>query len=355
MPKPLSPMPSGPRLPVGRSVTMLGASSRRNNEDVALLWVTRLAGEPDNLPLDETRLPAQEQLELARWLASEPGNADAYASARQLWHSTGPSALGLAGEQAAELQAILQHPRPPLTRMRQRLAWALIASLLLAGLITLGTRPEHWFDDWRADYHSAPGQLQAVTLADGSEVLLDGDSAISVSLSEHSRDIQLRRGAAFFQVKPIGVPFVVHAPGAEINVLGTRFDVRREPQGAQVTVEEGQVWVKPQGDPDAQKITATQRLSYRHGHAGPLQTVSAPQAFEWREGRLSFRQEPLADALAVVQRYYPGRILLLNSSLGLRPVSGDFASNDPVAMLAAFQDVLGYTQHRLPGGTLVIR
>lgn len=336
-------------------MNVVNTPPRRPSDEVALLWVTRLAAEPNNTELDESRLPLVERLELQRWLALDATHASAYASARHLWQLSAPGAARLATEEHAALQAILQRNRPASSRLRRHPALTVAASVLAVTLLALMARPERWLDDLQADYRSAPGQLQNLTLADGSEVLLDGDSAIAVSLTGNRRDIRLLRGAAFFHVQHNGQPFVVHAEKGDVTVLGTRFEVRHEPQGAQVTVEEGKVAVKPGADSEAQMLVAAQRIDYQQGHAGALQGINPEQAFGWREGRVSFRRLPLADALAVVQRYYSGRIVLLDSQLGARPVSGDFASNDPLAMLAAFQTVLGYTQQRLPGGTIVIR
>lgn len=326
---------------------------RRQSEDTALHWVSRLAAEPDNTDLDESRLPAAEQQRLRQWLASDAAHAQDYAQARQLWQMTGPGAAQLAQEDDAALQAILRQTRPRPRRWPVPLAMA--ASFLLASVLALFWRPEQWLDDLRADYRSAPGQLSRITLADGSDVLLDAGSAIQVTLTDQGRDIRLLRGAAFFQVKHTGQPFVVHAHGGETQVLGTRFEVRNEPQGAQVTVEEGKVAVRARPDSEAQLLTAAQRTDYRQGQPGTLQNVALPEALGWREGRLSFRRQPLSEALHVVQRYSQDRIVLLDDRLGARPVSGDFASNDPQAMLAAFQAVLGYSMQRLPGGTVVIR
>ena len=40
-----------------------------------------------------------------------------------------------------------------------------------------GWQPSRWVDDFGADYVTAPGQVQTVTLADQSQVTLDADSA----------------------------------------------------------------------------------------------------------------------------------------------------------------------------------
>lgn len=327
---------------------------RHGGEDVALLWVTRLAAEPDNPGLDETRLPLLDQQELQRWLGHDPANAEAYREARRLWRLTGPGAAQLAREEAAVLQALLRRAKAPRRRGRT-VSLAMAASVVLAGVLAMAWQPERWLDDLQADYHSAPGQLRQFTLADGSDVQLDGNSAIDVKLTEQGRDVTLRRGAAFFHVSHNGQPFVVHTADGEVRVVGTRFEVRREAAATQVTVEEGKVAVQPQRDAAPVMLTAAQRVDYQQGRAGALQSINPQQAFGWRDGHISFRRQTLADALAVVQRYYPGRIVLLNAELGARPVSGDFASNDPQVMLAAFQGLLGYSQQQLPGGTLIIR
>lgn len=335
--------------------TSITTHARQQSENVALLWVTRLAAESDNQQLAEDRLPACERAELQHWLEAAPCNAQAYARARQVWQAAGNAAARLAAQEDAALQTLLLRARRHKARPGRRLAaLGIAATLALAAVSGLYWQPEQWLDNLQADYHTAPGQVRQITLADGSEVALDGNSAIDVSLSATGRDIHLRRGAAFFHVSHNGQPFVVHAEQGEVRVLGTRFEVRDQPSGTQVTVEQGQVAVSPlPGTPPAQ-LSAAQRVDYGVGRMDSVQSVDPQQAFAWREGRLSFRRVSLADALAIVQRDYPQRIVLLNAALGARTVSGDFTARDPRAVLAAFKAVLGFEVQTLPGGTLVI-
>ena len=46
------------------------------------------------------------------------------------------------------------------------------------------------------------------------------------------------------------------------------------------------------------------------------------QAMGWREGVLVFRDMPLAEAVAEINRYRPGRIMVLDDALAARRVSG---------------------------------
>jgi transmembrane sensor len=45
-----------------------------------------------------------------------------------------------------------------------------------------------------------------------------------------------------------------------------------------------------------------------------------------------------------LQRYYPGRIVLLNDQLAARRVSGSFPSQDPQAVLGSLQGAMGPEQ-----------
>lgn len=324
------------------------------SEDDALRWVSRLASRPDNAALDEAVLTPDERRELEQWIAASEANARAYQEARQLWRLTALPAARLAREEAHILNQYLRKDGAPSRRRYRKQAFAAVAaSALLMVLVGLTARPDRWMDTLLADYASAPGQVRVLELQDKSQLILDGDSAVAVTMNSDQRSIKLLRGAAYFHVTHTGQPFVVHTDEGAVRVLGTRFEVRKEAHGAQVTVEEGRVAVKADGNAE-QQLTDGQRVEYWPGGISPTVSVNSQQALGWRDGQLAFRQTPLSQALAVVQRYYPERILLLDRTLGERRVNGDFSSADPQAILSAFQSVLGFSLQRLPGGMIVI-
>lgn len=152
-----------------------------------------------------------------------------------------------------------------------------------------------------------------------------------------------------------GQPFVVHAGSGEARVLGTQFEVRLQPAGAQVTVLSGRVGVKPSAQGTQQILTADQQVAYSEGVADEMHAVDSEARMAWRDGWLNYYKTPLADVVKDLSRYYPGRILLLNDALGARRVSGSFPSNDPEAVLKALQAVLGFEQHSVLGRLIVVR
>lgn len=333
---------------------LVSHTSTQQREDAALLWVSRLTSRPGNQSLDTRVLSAAEKLEFQQWLDLDPANAQAFDSARSLWLLMAGPASRLAGEDAAALAGYLQRHAADKRRRRLKTAAAAIAAtLVIAAALSLTARPERWLDNAMADYSTAPGQLQSLRLDDGSDVVLDGDSAISVSLGAGHRDIRLTRGGAWFHVSHTGDPFVVHTGDGEVRVLGTQFEVRLGADHTLVTVEQGRVGVDAYRQSE-QQLTAGQRIGFGTAGLDALETVNAQQALGWREGRVSFRQQSLKDALEVVQRYYPQRILLLNRDIAELPVSGEFTRNDPGAILAGLQSLLGFSLKRLPGGAVVI-
>jgi len=319
-------------------------------QQAALEWLSLLHDAPSS----------RDQLNFSQWLQAHPAHVEAYAQAQVLWELSEVPAARLADEDSVALAALLREmdaPRHKTRRPVQR--WsaglAMAACLLLAVAIGAGWQPGRWADDLGADYVSAPGQVRTVVLADESQVTLDADSAIAVNFSHGERHVQLRRGAAFFQVTHTGEPFMVDAHGGETQVLGTQFEVRLQEQGAQVTVLSGRVGVKPAQDGQQRILGAAQRVAYDQRTTTEPQTIDPQNQLAWRDGWLNYYRTPLADVIDDLSRYYPGRIVLLNPQLGEKRISGSFPSKDPEAVLGALKSVVGFEEYSVMGRVIFVR
>ena len=316
-------------------------------ERTALQWLSVLHDQPDS----------GDQATFSRWLHADPAHAEAYAQAQVVWELSEVAGNTLANEEALVMQRYLSQMN---VSRRHRLArWssglAVAACLLLMVGVFAGWQPMRWLNDLGADYVSAPGQVRTLTLADQSEVTLGADSAIAVNFSGNERHVELRRGVAFFHVTHTGQPFVVDADGGEARVLGTEFEVRLQPGGAQVTVLSGRVGVKADKQAPQQILTADQQVAYAAGTADTVHRVDSLAQLGWRTGWLTYYKTPLADVVADLKRYYPGQIVLLNAQLGERRISGSFPSQDPQTVINSLQGVLGFEQHNLLGRVIVLR
>jgi len=316
-------------------------------EQAAFAWLSLLHDQPSS----------GDQVTFSHWLQADPAHAEAYAQAQVVWEMSEAPARTLADEDALALQGYLNAMnRSRQTRVRRWSgALAMAACLVLMIGIGAGWQPSRWMDDLGADYVSAPGEIRTVTLADQSQVTLDADSAIAVDFSRGERHVQLRRGAGFFSVTHTGEPFVVDAEKGEVRVLGTQFEVRLQPRGAQVTVLSGRVGVTAQKNAEQQIVTAGQQVAYGEGAAEKSHAVDSEAQLAWRQGWLNYYKASLADVVEDLGRYYPGRIVLLNDQLAARRVSGSFPSKDPMAVLSSLQGVLGFEQHAVLGRLIILR
>ncbi|MHC8304307.1 FecR family protein [Pseudomonas sp. PB3P13] len=315
-------------------------------EQAAFAWLSLLHDQPSS----------GDQATFSHWLQADPAHAQAYAQAQVVWELTEAPARTLADEEASALQdfldAINQSRRNNVRRWSGALAMA--ACLLLMIGIGAGWQPSRGIDDLGADYVSAPGEIRTFTLADQSQVTLDADSAIAVDFNGGARHVQLRRGAAFFSVTHSNEPFVVDAEKGQARVLGTQFEVRLQPRGAQVTVLSGRVAVTSDPQSQPQILHAGEQVAYANGTAQTRHAVDSESQLAWRQGWLNYYKATLAEVVEDLRRYYPGRIVLLDDEMAARRVSGSFPGKDPQAVLSSLQGVLGFERHQI-GQVIIVR
>jgi len=324
----------------------MNASITAEQQQTALDWLARINGQPQ----------LAEGAAFKRWLLSDPAHGQAYREAQALWQLSEAPAARLAAEEDEALQALLRAmDRPAAAPWRKLGGLAVAASVVLMLGIGAGWHPADWLRDFGADYVAPVGQIREVTLADNSHLVLDADTAISVDFNQGQRRIQLHRGAVFFEVAHTGEPFIVEAEGGRTEVLGTRFEVRQQTGGAEVTVLSGRVGVTAAEGETQQILTANQQVDYHDGHASAVHAVDSENRLAWRQGWLNYYQLPLSQVVDDLARYYPGRIILLDRELGARKVSGSFPGNDPLAALDALGAVAGFQRHTLLGRVTLLR
>lgn len=175
-----------------------------------------------------------------------------------------------------------------------------------------------WIPLHRTELATATGRFHGEALPDGSAVLLDSASALSVAYYRTRRTAHLRQGGAFFTVVPDRArPFSVAALDVTISVLGTRFAVDIERDWVQVAVESGRVEVRA-GDGSLQLLGAGQsvRVRARSGFSGAVRQGDAPVA-PWRDGWLDFQHTPLALVAERLSRYSAAPVVVSPAVAGL--------------------------------------
>ena len=314
--------------------------------DEASLWIERLS----------EGLTRTEELELQAWLAEDPANQALLEKMAGLWDKmdclSRLSALVLQPEAAKDSSGNL---RPYL---------ALAASVFLGLMLLLfwnasfdsGVAPQSAQRPAESIYETAVGEQQVNVLEDGTEITLNTGSRIGVRYSPGARLLHLESGEFHVQVaKDLQRPLVVLAGGHVIQAVGTAFNVEIRPdRGIELVVTEGTVRVGEQPETvdavrrnvkillpvSAAVITAGQQLLIGNEAeaATPLSEAEIQVKLAWREGRLIFRGEFLAEALQEVERYTGVEFVLLDEYLEEVRVSGFFKAGDVDGMLAALNE-----------------
>lgn len=203
-------------------------------------------------------------------------------------------------------------------------------------------------------YGTRVGEQRLVRLADGSTVMLDTDSKVIVRLSEHHRDLELRRGRAMFDVAhDADRPFVVQAGATSVKALGTRFDVRREDGGAEVTLVRGAVEVREAigPNPAVWRLAPGQALSTTTRAPKPT-PVDVATRTSWTTGRLVFNNVPLNAAVAEVNRYDKTQVVLDVGPLESAKISGAFDVGDTETFVGSVAELNDFTVSRPSPGVI---
>lgn len=321
---------------VGVGTGMAGRHKKNIEERIAeeaAGWVARLQSS------DATEL---DRREFQLWLERDAAHLAAFNEFKDLW--TDLKDVPISPERLKKLR-----------RSRR----TVISNIVAIGLIAVlsGTLYRMGFvDRMRADHYTAVGEVRSVTLADGSRVDLNTDSAISVRYSITERRIELLRGEAFFDVmRNPERPFVVAGADLQAKALGTQYGVRA-PYGASlgdVRVEQGSVEVTGINDRivlqsgDVVSLTAQGRLAVTQSDVA--------NETAWRTGKLVFSGQPLGEVLATLERYRRGRIVVLDKVAAEQRVSGIFDLNDTDQALQVLQDSLPLKVTHVTGMMVVVR
>lgn len=202
----------------------------------------------------------------------------------------------------------------------------------------------------RSNYATDIGEQRLVALDDGTTVQLNTASAINIDLDNNKRQVTLSRGEAFFNVtRDPSRPFIVKAGVGEIQVLGTRFNVRLEGDNASVAVIEGHV--KVQGvelfSGQGAKVASAQSVV-------KVPQVNAARLTSWREGKLYFDNDPLLKVLQEVNRYTETQFVVNGSDAANLRLSGVFRTGDIDAVTFALRETYGLKAERT-GGRILVR
>jgi transmembrane sensor len=296
-----------------------------------------------------------------QWLAEDPEHEIAYRDLQLTWADSERFA------DAPDIGALLVDARAETAHhasARQRWVgdrhgafWKIAASVVLTVGMGLFIAQSMLLQE--DSYQTAIGDRQTVRLSDGSDVVMNTDTAIRVRMGFLRREIVLDRGQAHFKVAhTVYRPFIVDAGSSRITALGTAFDVFKRDNDVKVTLVEGQVEVvnvkitplpttTKTTEASASSVQASARSSARLAPGQSVEVTPAGlsdiapaslvQATAWMDGRLIFDNERLQDVIDDVNRYSAVRVVIADAPLAETRITGVFRAGRADSFVEALQ------------------
>jgi transmembrane sensor len=363
---------------------MMTMDSEKDIKAAARDWLLRLSLESPT---------PDEQAQFAAWCAVDPRRAEAYRRFESIWREAAT---------LEELKPLVTLPpagdswwrRVRVNLMVHPMRWAGSAALAAAS-IAVGV----WYLLAPVYYATGVAEVREIHLTDGSEVTLGARTSLEVAFRLHERRVTLTSGLAFFSVsKNPSRPFIVLVGDKEVRVVGTKFEVRRDPEGMRVSVVEGTVEViqvperareisrdaprtvrlsakvtqpasatipdgaaigstllTPTESPQERILTAGQQITAVAAGAIPdPQPMPRGEPAAWRHGRLVYVDATLKDIIADANRYSREPIVIADEGVANERVSVTYPSGRIEEMVAALSRSLSLEiEHPASGGTVL--
>ncbi|HMG91500.1 MAG TPA: FecR domain-containing protein [Chryseolinea sp.] len=275
------------------------------------------------------------------WLLEHPEKRADVAGAKKLLQAVRFSRHELSGDQVSDLWNRIHGTdvEPHESRTGSRFAWmyrvaATIVLIGVAGLVYLLSNDKPW-----VEYHTTYGETKSITLPDGSFVVLNANSKLTVYLNwneEPSREIWLD-GEAFFSVvhKTNNQPFkVITAEGVTVEVLGTTFNVYNRTNGTKVVLNSGQIRLNlpTEQSPEMIVMKPGEMVEYKEQHY-KKKAVNPLLYTAWTNNKIILDHTSLGEMVYMLKDSYGLEVKVSDTKLLDETVSGSMPLGDPEILL----------------------
>lgn len=325
------------------------ADARLQRMEQAAQWLQRIHTAADDEQVLEAWLD---------WCQRDPLNQQAFDELAAVWELTDNLDAGdaTAGNAGGSIAASNDPDALRTLLSRRAVLAASLGTALSAGVAGLW-----WFNRAGSPeaagitFSSPTGVNTVERLPDGSVLELGGGTHVTVRMDPRRRRVQLHEGELYVVVqKDAQRPFSVQAGRLEAVATGTAFNVLRTDNCTTVTVAEGSVETRfdqKAATMPRHRLQPEQQLIYSHdSHSVDVRTVNPELISAWRKGKLTYKNEPLAEVIAAVNRYAASPILIGDAQVGSLRYSGTVSVDNIQGWLGALQHSFRVAVVQLPDG-----
>lgn len=274
--------------------------------------------------LDEKDCTSQELSALKKWLSDPSTQTEVESWLAEHWVSSSEmdsnTLLETVFEQIQAYQNVHRKSGFSLTRILK--VYQKVAAFLLIPIIGFGIL--YWVSQHNQSVGQftetiAPrGQKSQIVLADGTKVWLNSDTKIKYpgNFDKNQRDVYLD-GEAFFEVtKNAHQPFVVHTSEVNVEVLGTKFNVKAYPNENQIETSlfEGKINLVVDDSKVSKKflteVNPGEAFVYLKGdHKLEAKNFQKEEIDGWKNNQLIFKDDTFNNLVRKVERWYDVKIV----------------------------------------------
>jgi transmembrane sensor len=314
--------------------------------DEALAWLRRLnSGEAT--PADVAALD--------KWRARSARHSHAFAEAALLWN-----VLGEATRQAVASNPALGVTAPDRNMHLARRAFlagsGALAASVAAGALIIRPPLDLWpsFSEFAADYRTQTGERQQFEVAGHVSVQMNTRTSIDLrAATDRVAQFELLAGeAAITKRDEAAHELVILAGNGRAAAANASFNIRKDNHTVSVTCVDGEVMVHcPTG---SAAIRGGQQITYDSHGLSQAAAIDADVITAWQRGLLIFRDTPLARVIDEVNRYRPGRIILMDAKIGSRHVVANFRLDRIDDVIVFVTNVMNVPARSLPAGIVLL-
>jgi len=305
-------------------------------------------------------LTEQEQTALQKWLVADTENLRTLMEMASIWDKMNSLA------RLADMfpQNVKQQPKLP-----RFLALTVAVSVLFAvvswgvfNLYSIRTiQAPNFVNVGNEQVFRTAAEQSTVDLLDGSQLILNKNSLIRVTFTDHERRLVLEYGEVFIDVAhDTSRPLSVYIGDKVVEAVGTAFNLKFiRNQQIELIVTEGKVLVnvsnKDKKVPEQHKIPAAVvspvlmavsageqiLLGDTNEELRQIEPEEIKSKLSWRELNFVFHGESLAEALAKIQRYTFVEFVILEQELKDLRVVGLFKADDIDGLLITLRENFG--------------
>ncbi|MEW6435849.1 MAG: FecR domain-containing protein [Pseudomonadota bacterium] len=284
---------------------------------------------------------------LKLWCARSPAHREAFERVSRTWRDLGAV--------AAPFPSKLVIAKSPARMSRRVLLGGAVAASAAGAVAMLHPPLELWpsLSEFSADYHTRPGEQRQVKLANGASIELNSRTFLALRPAVGQAGVELISGEAMISVPSIAnMPLTVLAGDGRIVAKYARFNVRNDRGSVCVTCIEGAVRIERHQSVLA--LAAGDQIAYSDQAISPVVTADPAAVTAWQKGLVIFRSTPIVEVIAEINRYRPGRVILINAALGRRQLNARFRIEDMDKVVGQIEQIFGAHATTLPYGVLLL-